>query len=156
MIDRAILEELECAAYHEAGHAVVAHFLKLELLTVSIEAYTTEDGVARRGHCACSPSRSDEDNAMVHASGAIAVYLHRGITEPIDEDTLKVIGIAYSKFGDEPKAVGTFINTMNERAKSVLESRWPAVQALADALLQHGTIDGKQASELIDAALNNR
>lgn len=145
--------DLERAAYHEAGHAVAAHILGLQVMEVSVELSVTGSDGQRWGHCRCTPSPDGNEYATVHSAGEAAVFLHCGVREPIDEDALRVVGIAHSQFGDDPQRVGTFIDEVQLEAQGILERHWAAVQAIATALLRYRTLHGQRAKEIIDSAL---
>ena len=105
-------------AYHEAGHAVVAHDLGLKVDWVE----RNEDG---SGECRIPIPGSVLDEAAVYAAGAMAVWLKFNIQAHPSPDDLH--GLRRVPAEQRVKAI--------DRAEQILRSRWAEVEALATRLL---------------------
>jgi ATP-dependent Zn protease len=156
----------ELIAYHEAGHALMAHLLGGQIQLVTI-APDDDDGPRRSGDAQIVWRRSrmsDREFAaksvQVHLAGPVAEMIYSG--EPYhpafiaewSADWEGALAAAEVLFPDEQKRM-----TYVELAVAVLHRQlqgddlWPALAALADNLLAHETLDREQVEEVLQHLL---
>jgi hypothetical protein len=145
-------------AYHEAGHAVVAHALGFKLRAVLIR-YGELSG---KTWCVSSePNRADR--LVVLEAGGIAQALFDAdtIDDPsgtragtLADDMVKVITLIEEMAPDDETEQRRLERAASERAEKILRepANWRAVEALASRLVQRGFVCGNDARGLIDAA----
>jgi ATP-dependent Zn protease len=158
--------DLECTAYHEAGHAVAAIALPRGVKQVSI---VPDEERGSLGHCRNSelPSlvrleyedspylrRSVELECITFCAGGIAETKRRGRRNHTGAraDMNNAFELASRLFGDE---VGEkYLSYLHARAAQLLErpEHWAAVEYVARELLEHQTITGRHAKELFRQA----
>jgi Peptidase family M41 len=133
----------ELAAYHEAGHAVVAHALGVEVEGVSIVQYG-----GSIGHTT-TPLPENADSSDEEASADLEKHLLTGVAGAASEELLTeelselpgkdMAGVAKLLMGLED--TGAPVQADSEealgKAKSILHDNWGSVRALAEALLKH-------------------
>jgi hypothetical protein len=112
----------QVVAYHEAGHAVVAHELGLKVEWIE----RNKDGSGKCHMNKASRYKSALDEAVIGAAGGLASGFKFGATQHAisPEDRLGFRNLT-------PKQRITAI----ERASQILRSHWPDVEALANRLL---------------------
>jgi hypothetical protein len=107
-------------AYHEAGHAVVAHVLGLHVESIE----RNQDG---SGKCSIPIPGSVIDEAAVYVAGAMAAGFKFGLTyavpSPDDRQGAHRVSPAQQL-------------AATDRASKILSTKWPEVEALAIRLLQ--------------------
>jgi len=149
-------------AYHEAGHVVLMHAKGYESPSVSVLESEEEDPYARTGFAAGDPLL---DLMVTLAAGAAAEDLYHEIQGT--GMRFYTSGICFIDFtrvadliGEEARVVDAPEQLLEEEwwmdcvdeAMSVLRDNWSAVNALAEALLKHGALDGAQITAVIRAA----
>jgi ATP-dependent Zn protease len=146
-------------AYHEAGHQVAARVLGASLGQVSIVRNEAENS---RGECDQPrwPENVDdewEDRAeiIVDFAGLAAAAKLTGRFNRVgsynDERHAEMVAGFVSS---EPWA--PLLNGSWSFAQQVIEENWGAVASLAATLLDRQELDGPEAEEIIDAALDGR
>ena len=137
-------------AYHEAGHAVAAHVLGIEVKSVSI---VEEEGTLGRS---ISPLPRDFDPYAQGAEEVMRSHLVVGVAGAASEELLtgKLLSIKGKDLEGATKllmslaAVGAQTQEDGEwarkKAKSTLRYNWESVRALAEALLEHRELDREQ------------
>ena len=152
------------AAYHEAGHAIVAHALGREIVEVSIVPRDRDRG-RRVSRDALSWRAWTPDERWHHAIAVLVAGVMaagRASTAEIPESV--VVGGAHDleqaveivRLKGEPAGSSRYERVMEigcPIAHEVLEARWPVVEALAQELLQHPRIRGARVIEIIQAEL---
>jgi len=155
---------METAAYHEAGHAVIASVLGGKVVTVSIESESSEvDGDAvvawKRG------GRSDREMALddirVALAGPVAEMVHAGeydylrIREEHALDwkialaSLRSLGLTIDREAAMlQKTVAELYQTVRR------DAIWSAIADVADLLAVHGTIEGDAVNQTVEFWLN--
>ena len=133
----------ELAAYHEAGHAVVAHALGVEVEGVSIVQYE-----GSMGHTT-TPLRENADSSDEEASADLEKHLITGVAGAASEELLTeelselpgkdMAGVAKARMGLEDTGAPVQADSEEalDKAKSILHENWGSVRALAEALLKH-------------------
>ncbi len=149
-------QELTSAAYHEAGHALVAHLLGGELVEVTLESEQDEhDGrtsVAWRGFDAHELARR---TALVALAGPVAETFWRG-EELLYEDLSAwradwaEVDAALERADAPSEHEALRRRWLAEVANELLDSNaWEYVCRIADALEAHGTLDASLLDELL-------
>jgi hypothetical protein len=122
-------------AYHEAGHAVMATWYGQDLETVSIRP-----GEANSGSSVTLPTSGYERNLtanlIVSLSGLVAEAEFAGEVPP-----------EWWSVG----ARGDF-EQIRVLVRPLIVKNWPAIEAVAHALLEKGTLTGRQVSGLAHLA----
>ena len=144
-------------AYHEAGHAVMAHVLGKDFKTVSI----LPDGVGagRIDFKAPVSERSLEMESIVAVAGVAAEGLATGRLRVILQETPSYLIIADDVHRLTSYLLQTgivaednipaFLQRAVMDAVKTLRANWPAVEAVAKALLKEKTISGSRARSII-------
>lgn len=141
-------------AYHEAGHAVAAVVLGLDVELATIVS-TVEPWGHLRGHVVVTvPGRRDLDYYVRRATmtwcGPLAEHRHlgAGVEDIGDEDCRQIFA-----YGDLSALglgeAGAFAQWTRTRAMSVLGGHWPAISAAAAALLERDTLTGDEVRQLV-------
>jgi ATP-dependent Zn protease len=137
----------ELAAYHEAGHAVVAHTLGVEVEGVSI---VQDQGSS--GHTT-TPRPDNVDSSDEEVSADLEKHLITGVAGAASEELLTeelsdlrgkdLEGVAKLLMGLEDAGAPVQADSEEalDKAKSILRDNWGSVQALAEALLEHEELD---------------
>jgi ATP-dependent Zn protease len=137
----------ELAAYHEAGHAVVAHALGVEVEGVSI---VQDQGSS--GHTT-TPRPDNVDSSDEEVSADLEKHLITGVAGAASEELLteelsdlrgkNLEGVAKLLMGLEDAGAPVQADSEEalDKAKSILRDHWGSVQALAEALLEHEELD---------------
>lgn len=147
----------EATAYHEAGHAVVASYLKVSYKSVEID---------RSGEIACVLLSSvqdildscDNDTArqvlqpciMSYFAGQLAedVYLER----PVDMfmgskcDNDNIVNYAHRLCGLNAPS---HLNWLCERTRNFVKALWPKIEAVAQMLLEKGRLTRNEVRDLM-------
>ena len=126
-------------AHHEAGHAVVAHLLGVDIGIVRI-------GPANGEVTFLSPA-SPADSALVDLAGPLAhtryLYPDGGsLTFPSEGDFASYEANGKHLACSHDEAVAVVAHT--------LETHWPVVDALAAALLNKGALTGAEVAQLVE------
>ena len=144
-------------AYHEAGHAVVALALGRPVQRVSIEP-----GELRLGHCefrkgAFRPTDDlIETEILILLGGLAAEAQHTGEYgwDEASQDLRAVRRLTARRAGNAGKAE-RLERRMLDKTEHLLAQpgAWPAVERIADELLERRTISGRAARHLFDEAM---
>ena len=147
---------LPTAAYHEAGHVLIAHLLGGRVVESSLESERAEhvghttvewSGLSRDDRVRCS--------ALVALAGPVAEVLWRG-EEVLDED-LSVwradwdeVDLALGQLADLAQHEALREHWLRElNAKLNGAAVWERLCRIADSLEAHGTLDRELLSELL-------
>ena len=150
-------------AYHEAGHAIVAHHLFGEVKRVMIDE--TGNGQCEYAIAVTSPCQHEGlivalAGPMAEAKGGHVSFTYALLFRAPDGDwaaakhraqehldSLAEIGLP----GDQwPQTVGEAIESHKRTASWHVRMNWPAVEAVAHALLEHGTLTGRDVAKIYD------
>lgn len=155
---------LKSTAYHEAGHAVAAWWLHLRFKKVSIRPDSDSLGrlVHRKFKAADNPECNSsariqllmEKHAICALAGreaqrkfnprSIRSYHHRS-------DYGQVIEYLSCRVADGEE-IRLWARLLVHRANALITFRWPAVKAVATALLERKTLTEQEVRDTIDSA----
>jgi hypothetical protein len=160
--------QLEASAYHEAGHVVVAREMGLKIIGASI--VPDQDGHGWAAHA--DPLRGirldlatrDKTAArvekciLVSMAGAIAqrkfrMSSWRNFHGQADRDA--VAGLLLRVHGD-PETRLAYWRYLQLVAAGIVDQRWWAIEAVARALVELGTLNSRQIGAAIAAYLTDR
>jgi len=152
----------EDTAYHEAGHVVTAYVLGREFILVSITSQGTSSG---RCNFAPRPPEFDpwdaapstrariEAEVITDLAGGIAERIATGIENPIGSAADVYFAIDTATFvTSNDNQLHAYVARARERAEAIVREYWPAVQAIAEALLRLDQLDRHQARRIIEGA----
>lgn len=169
----------EASAHHEAGHAVASHLLGRSFIKVSLErqADGTLGWIGHRppgewfdpeGQIDGRLRRRIEDEIMILLAGPLCEDRYRSelgedggapraelgdlvVVHGSDVDqALTLAGLASASSGE----AWAYLEWLRQRTLSLMRTPgfWPAVEALADEILEHATLDYRRARQVIDRA----
>jgi hypothetical protein len=138
-------------AYHEAGHAVAAFALGISAHNVSI---VPDEKRGTEGHVQyVDQIVTARDAATVSLAGPVAQehrQRRKGI-RPSDylDDSLRARDFLREILPHD--SVTPLLKDLEQRARDIVASEeyWPAVEAVAEALVRHRKMTGKQVAECI-------
>lgn len=152
--------DLMALAYHEAGHAVMAHILGVGIKTVRIEP-ENHDGQTEviqspqhwrdhvtlllaggRAEFRYDPVRSKTSHASVGDSGRIQTCLGNHV-DPSGMSDLE----------EKDRKIEELDTELTTKCQQIIDDNWPAVKALAKELFAMHKICGARATDIIEAAL---
>lgn len=157
---RGILREIERTAVHEAGHAVVAFYLRQPVELVSIEKGAGFDGRVRFRDLPASFDRRlvfgvADARVATALAGWIAValatgdWIESGRGAQTDLETARLFAnVRY----DSAKEVEGNLRWGRDRAEKVLRHKWEATRALSEALLTCVTLKINEYQPIIESA----
>lgn len=148
-------EDVEGAAYHEAGHAVAAWALGRPVPELSM--VPDEETVGTCSYAVWAGDEEEgggEEEAAVSLAGAVAEEIAIGEynEEIAEDDLLHAIGIA-AELHDDDEARDAWLDRAQERAEAVLRRDWAAVEAVAEALLARRVLSSAEAERIIEETL---
>jgi Peptidase family M41 len=156
--------DLECVAYHEAGHAVAAYNLKRRFNYVTI---IREDDTL--GQCRFTPYKNfrpdiySDNKTKARVEQAIVMLFAGAAAENKlagkrnrageDDDFQKAVNLAASQCGSDEE-VGAYLNWLWVRTRVLLDLPWlwAAVEALAQELLKYRKVSYQKACKIIKEA----
>lgn len=152
---------MERRAYHEAGHAVAAAALGRIVELVTIVPYGKRRGACRTRRAPTSEAL--EDAVVVTYAGMYADYLCCIALSGRDLTDVELDSVVDDAGGDLDKArrvrgLATVVGApeddtrIGRRTVQILDERWPAVEALAAALLKRRRLSGSAARRIIRGA----
>ena len=158
-------------AYHEAGHALVGHVIGRCIEEVSIAVrYDGYGGYCRfnaliedaNDHPEWRDDAGNPDLVTIYYAGMLATayactphltYNEEesgvGYPEGSERDDLEQIHELLTQVGSDEQQRKTITDASWARAQKILSEYWPAVDALARALLKRERLDGRAAHRLI-------
>jgi plasmid stabilization system protein ParE len=145
-------------AYHEAGHAVIALALGRVIHKVSVLPNRERLGECRFGKGSIRAADDWIEREILIALGGMAAEArHTGVyaTAEAKQDLRFVRRLALER--KSPRAVERYEQRMLDKVESMLadEGTWRAVERIAAELLKHGTISGRAARHLFEAATSD-
>ena len=155
---------MEIAAYHEAGHAVVASILGGKVISVSIESESElldGDAVVMWRRDSGNERLAALDDIRVALAGPIAEMVHVGdydylqIREEHAMDWRIAMDSLQSLDLSDDRAARLLQTTVAELYRTVRrDAVWSAISDVADLLWVHETIEGDQVDETVQFWLN--
>jgi ATP-dependent Zn protease len=160
----------EKTALHEAGHCVTAHLLGLRY---GATLYQDGGGCAGIGDQSTPPTHSEftpkeyqesyerqtlqevMDDAIITAAGTVAVALgaYETLAFPSGADRMLLSAAARSAFkGCHPNVEQAFIALAIAQARALLSDHWQAVERVAQALNERGSLEADDVARLIAEA----
>jgi hypothetical protein len=156
---------LRHVAVHEAGHAVASHYLGTPLRHVTVTrdkkgktlGHTRQRWVwfqDKRGVLDVSPRGRDhvERHILVSLAGQLALrrYAPRSRWQTGSErDTWQAIELYWLICDKDEKAAKLYLALLWRRAEWLIEAKWKDVLAVADALLERGTLKADELGRVI-------
>lgn len=156
---------LEQVAYHEAGHAVVARWLHLKFKMVTI--VPGEDSLGHLLHVPTPRSENPELNpwtdrmrlqmeryAMCALAGVAAQRRLRPSSVRSYHGSVDYANVVkrLDCFAGDDKEITLWARLLAHRVRNLIALRWPAVEAVAAALLERKRLTGDEVRDVIDAA----
>jgi hypothetical protein len=131
------------AAYHEAGHAVIAHTLGVQVRNVSVD--TDGGGVTKHraigGECAILIGLAGPYAQRRYApKSRWRGRSHMGFKSGCDFDT--VVDLIYDMHG-KGKVAEAYHRYVEARAEQLVLQHWKQIEHLSQLLMQHGTVTGE-------------
>lgn len=166
-------EGLIAAAYHEAGHVVVAHFLERDTVEVTIKPPGMQRGTGRTiyGQWAARIDEIDwsgllddqllRDIEILIIATSAGGYVEGIMTgkklskEACSDDWDTIAKITSRMFSDDIDAIA-YVERLGHQTYNLIDSPGflKAVEALAKALIARETLSGEQAASIIKDALS--
>jgi hypothetical protein len=161
------MKQIRRTAYHEAGHAVLAHSLGIGLQRVSLLADEDSSGHILDG----GEYSEDTENLRIYAEEAF--WLHMAIVryagaEAVRRlaprsrwqdgagDDYKWAAIALEKITMDGPSLRALHPYARRRARLLVENYWPEIGAVAHALMKRKELDQDRVRELFSASLLKR
>lgn len=134
-------------AYHEAGHAVIGYRFGQRFADLSINSLQDKEGFCRF----FSGLNNPRHTALVLLAGHTAeIHLcQNGTKKPSRSDHRKICQLTGTM------ATSEFKKLLKE-AEGLISANWHQIQAVAEGLLEAGTINGGMFAEIIEAVDNNK
>ena len=147
-----IIDEIK--AYHEAGHAVVAHCLPFDVGRITIDE---ENGVLAHANFRPKDGRRPEARYWVrcYLAGLTAVAIHTGSPDKWnsfrDKNDMQKCYEICGRLGFKATEADSFIEQEQKETRRLLseERNWNIVEALASALLTDRTLSLDEANSIL-------
>jgi hypothetical protein len=163
-VGRILDDDETLTAYHEAGHAVIAFALGGVVAQLQLGGESEIEGVRQFGDCRIEWGRVDpqfdwqlQREVLTVLAGPVAEMVYRG------EDLHPACFGAWQEdwrqawemgrvFGLDPTRRAQVLWQWMVHLKQLIQSEpcWPAVAALADALLAHEFLEREEAEEILE------
>jgi hypothetical protein len=146
--NRELLDEVN--SIHEAGHAVVAVLLGVEVFYVLSPFPSTAYDL---GECSRSSNVSDEDDVLIKFAGAGAEVMHRKITW-----TMAFRSAAGGDWKASQEAIDRLtlvlprkqvVKNAKARVIALLTTHWATVLAVAAALREKRRLSGEEVQQIV-------
>jgi hypothetical protein len=157
-------ERLRLTAYHEAGHAVASWVRGVEIEGASIEPQESSLGRVSLAHIEAMEVYDEimHRRLVSFYTGVKAVELYTGRpTAPDDPNTDPrsrgsdwdaIMDLTLTLAGPEESAQVALQEQAEEDAQRILRENWRGVEAVADALLKHRSLDSADLSRILEEA----
>lgn len=158
-----ISDPFQLTAYHEAGHAVMAQLCGQQVTEVEIVGDTEHTGSVRslrfpEEHSTeqdpSIPTAPIERRLLCTVAGMVAEAMvsgHRNWDEG-SEDLDTAVRLAMQVVGDCERVL-PFLQMVGDHTEDLLRGSWPAVEALAGALMDRRRMTGEEVRRLITPLL---
>ncbi len=161
------------AAYHEAGHAVVAYFVNRSVTQVSIDAGkgVVEMSAEKPRRFDCEWGCQNEEEIMLCLAGMLAVLIHKrrkgyitasDIGSGSNADWEHISRLANDRLllpypaTDCDSEREAYLRWLEIRTRNLLKKAWCAVEMLAESLLASGRLSGAAAIGVIKRGLTRQ
>jgi len=149
------MSEEETTAYHEAGHAVAAFFLNLDIGRHGVTIISTEDAlgsahILRRFKEQLDVSVSPrnhlkiENYAIMSLAGNVAQQKFRPGSEYAGHQDLLDAADLLDYISGSTSETQARINLAQIKAEQLVDLHWKKITAVAEALLRHKTMNSAQ------------
>lgn len=150
-------------AYHEAGHAVMAHLCGQQIteveivgdddLTGSVQSLRFTDERASE-HDPALPTAPLERRLLCTVAGMVAESMISGRRswDESCEDLDAAVRLAMQVVGDCERVI-PFLEIVREHAEDLLRCNWAAVELLANTLTEHPRMSGEEVRRLLAPVL---
>lgn len=161
---RAAQKKLIATAYHEAGHAVASHVLKYAPKTKKL-TIEPEPEFGNLGHAlaffmpSLKPDLEDDLKTMARLEARVIVLLAGPESERKYTGRYNNAGAAGDHADAADYALRMDSNSTcmaahreycRQRAIQLVDHQWKMIEKLAEALLEHKTLNGKQVRAILD------
>ena len=151
---------LEEVAYHEAGHVAAGHRLGVELASVDI----LRDGEGGNGHTVFNvpswfrPSAQLDERRRRYAEAVVTTFLAGPIAEARVAGFHNLEGSGYDldavarewlRLLEPPERHAARLDQLTAQAENLVDADWPAIERIAQALLERRRLTGAEALELL-------
>jgi len=152
-------------AFHEAGQVVAAWRIEIPLETATIAPTKTMAGspLSKNPLRGVILDYEDSDRARLLAEKAIIValagqaaqrrYNPRSWRSYHGDDDRKIAVDLALRLNGSSEATSAYIKWLEIRAHDIIKQRWRQVEAVANALLEKGTLSGEELRAVILASL---
>ncbi len=154
--------ELKATAYHEAGHAVMAHLVGRPVEKVTIVPGQTHSGLSRLGACKIQKGRRRasqdpiEDEVLILLSGMVAESRVTGRYCPAgaSQDLLMVQNLLSANRATNERQLQRLAKRMIDKTENLLQSPEAAraIELIANELLTNQTISGRAVRHFLERA----
>ena len=156
-------KSLSAVAYHEAGHAVAHIFLyhPIRKVTIRPDEKAGSAGLCQRKgpsylkaidvHISAAKQARILDNIKALLAGNVAQrrFNKRSVRHwQASSDFQEAFDLA-SRLTDVPKGVELLLAWLRHETECLVALRWPQIQAVASALLEHETLTGEQVRAVL-------
>jgi hypothetical protein len=157
-------ERVRLTAYHEAGHAVLSWVVGLEMDRASIEPQGSSLGRVSFIDIEHMEAYDEVMHRYLVSSyaGVKAVELYTGRPTALDDpntdarvegsDWDSIIALTQTLAGHEESEQVALQEQAEEQAQRILRENWRGVEAVAEALLKHRTLDSAHLSRILKEA----
>jgi ATP-dependent Zn protease len=158
-----VTQACERAAVHEAGHAVLAVKLKTGMRRVSIISDVRSDGrvsgstLLRGRNGKVSLVGTPQDRLEREIIVALAGYAaekrgcHDAEVGAAQNDLTHAHQLAWLIFDDDDER-DDYVVELNQRAHALVATHWPAIETVAEALMERRELTRRDVVALIEAA----
>jgi hypothetical protein len=152
--------DITSAAYHEAGHAVVCYFQRIEVRRVSVVSDDIEEhlGITHHGGAPKRVTRDASDYTRMKVERYVVMCFAGQLSQAklrdkhpewgMEGDDRNAIEITLQMFGNEEIA-GAFRHYCWCLSRALVTQYWRLIEAVAAALLQRKTLSGPEVEEII-------
>lgn len=152
---------LRSTAYHEAGHAVMAHILGRPVQKVTVAPAQLQTGGIRLGACDIKKGRNKAtrdalaDQALILLAGMVAEshFTGRYCQQGAAQDLMNVHRLLQSRAGN-PRQLKRLENRLIDKAETLLQEtvNAKAIERIAQALIEQTSLSGRAVRHLHEQA----
>jgi hypothetical protein len=159
------LQSVEAVAFHEAGHVIAHHALKIGTRSVTVVPDGEAEGCMRaydRGTFILDDTPTSRERQRVQREiialyagwAAVSQWFGRELTVAEagagrDDETAKRLAVSISGWPPEHRYLQQWLMA---RSWNLVREQWACVQAVATVLSEHKTVYGRRLRQIIAAA----